>query len=243
MADRRTDDRAPRSTGSAAAHRAAYAPRRVRAGRPARTEQAEPAVGAVRRRDGRSPASAASSTPDRRPLPRKVAAAQARPQGPAAGDPHRPVVGDEDVVPALDRPRHRRPSSRSAVVWSRARRRRHLGLDQRDGRRRRRRGPAEHLRDRGLPRHQPRPGLHDDRRGRRRRAGHRRSPRWAPSSTTSPRPCSGGIEVILAEDGPLSSSAVDRSRVWEAVRRCGNLPRRPGRRAWRCAVRAYSSDG
>ncbi len=92
----------------------------------------------------------------------------------------RPVVGHEDVVPALDRLRDRdRRRGRGRVVG--ARRRRCLGLDQLDGGRRRGRHLLDHLRRHRLRRHQPGARVHDDRGRCRRRPDHCRGhPRRLP---------------------------------------------------------------
>ena len=82
-----------------------------------------------------------------RPAPRPRSA-----PGPAPADPGRPLVGDEDRVPALDRVRHRhRGGGRDGLAG--ARRAGRLGLDQRH--RSRRASAARHrrLRHRGLRRH------------------------------------------------------------------------------------------
>ena len=61
----------------------------------------------------------AGTRPRGRPRDGARRASRARPApGPAAADPDRPVVGDEDVVPALDRLRHRHRRRRCSMVWS-----------------------------------------------------------------------------------------------------------------------------
>ena len=63
--------------------------------------------------------------------PAKMAAAPPYPPGAAATGPDRRLVGDEDLVPALDRARHRAGGGRRHHLVG-ARRRRRLGLDQLD---------------------------------------------------------------------------------------------------------------
>ena len=112
-----------------------------------------PAAVASRRRCPMTPvAPPAAAATTRRTREQRPACPRTAP-GPAAAEPDRPVVGDEDVVPAVDRLRHRdRGLGVHGLVG--ARRRRRLGLDQPDRHRHRlRRQPHLDVRHHGLPRH------------------------------------------------------------------------------------------
>ena len=64
----------------------------------------------------RRPGGSAAGPPGRDRAPTPPGPSRAPASRPAAAEPHRPVVGDEDVVPALDRLRHRHRGRRCS--WS-----------------------------------------------------------------------------------------------------------------------------